>query len=141
MRLSRYSPNLWILVSLASHLCSSAQATTASSSVVEPLKSSDFLERGVCLLRSVTFQLACWNQMVVQERKKDSVRIPTIWVVKVTARDGFMPTVWVWTIESTLYFPREATGSAIDTIVNYSSLRNRILNYHINIFFISKHNV
>jgi hypothetical protein len=58
--------------------------------------------------------------MAVQGLRKDSVRTQTIWAVTVNASDGFMPSVWDWTIKSTLYFLKGNIGSVIDLTANLS---------------------
>ena len=62
--------------------------------------------------------------MAVQGKTRVSVTIPTTWAVKVIVRDGSMPTVWDWTMESMLFCLKEVIGSAIGSIVNHTSLKN-----------------
>ena len=58
--------------------------------------------------------------MAAQGLRKDSVRTQTIWAVTVNASDGFMPSVWDWTIKSTMYFLKGNIGSVIDLTANLS---------------------
>ena len=124
VKLHAFSQNPWSLAFWVSQHCSSALATSASLSVVEHLRSMECLEMELCPLRNVISQLACWNLTAVLESPKASVKIPIIWVAKVTANGGSTHTVWVLSIRSMFFFPKGATGNAIGLTANPLSLRS-----------------